>query len=117
MNPDDLKKSCHAGEPRIGSRAGTGVQTIRNHLIKLDSGFRRNDQEWCFPTFYDRINLELHLSTYFRLNRTPGSRFLQAPRLYECVTTYRVLKFTLTFLGQALAENIVIEQHQLSLRT
>jgi hypothetical protein len=35
---DDLVKSRHSGEPRIGSGAGSGVQRIYDYLKKLDSG-------------------------------------------------------------------------------
>ena len=33
----------------------TGVQILYNHLRRLDSGLRRNDKKWCFPTFYEFI--------------------------------------------------------------
>ena len=35
----------------------TGVQKLCNQLKKLDSGFRRNDKEWYFFTFYEFIKI------------------------------------------------------------
>jgi len=40
---DGRVKSRHSGEPRIGSGAGSGVQSVCNLTKRLDSGFRRND--------------------------------------------------------------------------
>ena len=34
----------------------TRVQGLRNWLKTLDSGFRRKDKKWRFPTFYEFIN-------------------------------------------------------------
>jgi hypothetical protein len=33
----------------------TGVHEFCNSLNILDSGFRRNDQKHCFPTFYEAV--------------------------------------------------------------
>jgi hypothetical protein len=33
----------------------TGVQVIYNYLKILDSGFRRNEENWDFQTFYEII--------------------------------------------------------------
>jgi len=54
---EDLAKSRHSGEPRIGSRAGSGVQGIYKYLKILDSGFRRNDEKGYFLTFYEFIKV------------------------------------------------------------
>jgi hypothetical protein len=35
----------------------TGLQAICNYLYLLDSSFRRNDEKWCFLTFYDFITI------------------------------------------------------------
>ena len=55
---DGFVKSRHSGEPGSKSGAGSGAQKFCNPLIKLDSGFRRNDMKWCFLTFYETILLD-----------------------------------------------------------
>ena len=36
-----------------------GVQMVCNYLKILDSGFRRNDGEWGFSTFYKTITIRV----------------------------------------------------------
>ena len=55
---DELVKSRHSGEACAGLDPVTGVQTICNHLKRLDSGFRRNDKKWCFSTFYEVVKFD-----------------------------------------------------------
>jgi hypothetical protein len=40
---------------RVVTPVKTGVQRIFNWWKELDSGFRRNDGQTCFLTFYDSI--------------------------------------------------------------
>ncbi|MEA3417652.1 MAG: hypothetical protein U9R02_16165 [Thermodesulfobacteriota bacterium] len=39
------------------SGTGQARSGIQNILKLLDSGFRRNDKKWCFPTFYEFISI------------------------------------------------------------
>ena len=48
---DELGKSRHSGEACAGLDPVTGVQTICNHLERLDSGFCRNDKKMVFFDF------------------------------------------------------------------
>jgi len=41
-----------------GRQVKTGAQIIYNYMKRLDSGFRRNDRERGFPTFYEIIKVE-----------------------------------------------------------
>jgi len=50
---DELVKSRHPVESRIGSGTGNGVQVFCNSMKLLDSGFRRNDEKRAFGTFYE----------------------------------------------------------------
>jgi hypothetical protein len=42
---------------KIVTPVKTGVQTICNHMKRLDSGFRRNDKKWCYSNFYEFIKV------------------------------------------------------------
>ena len=71
VKEEDSVKSLlkrHPGEPRIRSGAGAGVQTSSRRKSgtisktgsrfspgTLDSGFRRNDEFYRIPTFYELI--------------------------------------------------------------
>ena len=46
---------------RVVTPVKTGVQRSDNSLNALDSGFRRNDEKWCFSTFCERINIHFTL--------------------------------------------------------
>ncbi|MEA3416495.1 MAG: hypothetical protein U9R02_10135 [Thermodesulfobacteriota bacterium] len=57
-NLDELIKSPKNVMPDPVSGTGQARSGIQNILRLLDSGFRLNDEKWCFLTFYETINLD-----------------------------------------------------------
>jgi hypothetical protein len=86
---DGLVKSCHSGERRIGSGAGSGVQGIYKTFKILDSGFRRNDGKTKFQTFYGIIKLDV--LNYLR-SFQPGEGGVFLPALLPKNQHLRVLR-------------------------